>query len=266
MSVLDDLQDDLQKISVSSAARIRSCSMSTRPSSSWSKTHGWRRKDSRSRRAPNRSWRQRENDNIPQISKMQIELLVNSFAADFNRIATLQYTNSVGGARMKWLGVEKGHHELSHEPDSNEEVQKQLTRINRWYCEQMAYLAKRLSETPEPAGNGSLLTTPRYVDERTGRNSFLDNVRSYWSAAADFKMGRLKYQASRSQSPLAVAGSRNGTRLEKLAIEIREDGPLTGLSWLCFWRTDSCLSPQPPARDARSWEQAFALPVFSLSC
>ena len=32
-----------------------------------------------------------ENDNMPQISKMQIDLMVNSFAADFARVATLQY-------------------------------------------------------------------------------------------------------------------------------------------------------------------------------
>ena len=40
-----------------------------------------------------------QNDNIPRISKMQIELMVQSFAADFARVATLQYTKSVGGAR-----------------------------------------------------------------------------------------------------------------------------------------------------------------------
>src|SRR5262249_44891325 len=31
----------------------------------------------------------RENDNIPKISKQQIDLMVNSFAADFNRVASL---------------------------------------------------------------------------------------------------------------------------------------------------------------------------------
>src|SRR5947209_2697182 len=43
----------------------------------------------------------RDNDRMPEISKMQIDLMVNSFAADFARVATLLYTNSVGGARMK---------------------------------------------------------------------------------------------------------------------------------------------------------------------
>lgn len=98
-----------------------------------------------------------DNDSIPTLSKMQIELLVGSLAADFTRIATLQYDRSVGGTRMSWLGVAEGHHSLSHEPDSNEEAQKKLTKINTWYAEQVAYLAQRLRETPEPDGSGSLL-------------------------------------------------------------------------------------------------------------
>src|SRR5262249_49807556 len=98
-----------------------------------------------------------ENNNIPQISKMQIDLMVRAFAGDFARVAPLQYTNSVGGARMRWIGVNEGHHELSHNPDSDEKSVDKLTRINKWFCEQMAYLAKRLAETPEPGGGGSLL-------------------------------------------------------------------------------------------------------------
>jgi Protein of unknown function (DUF1552) len=94
---------------------------------------------------------------MPRISKMQIDLMVNSFLADFSRVATLQYTNSVGGAKMRWLGIEEGHHELSHEPDSKELAQTKLTRINQWYCEQIVQLAERLADTPEPGGDGSLL-------------------------------------------------------------------------------------------------------------
>jgi hypothetical protein len=99
----------------------------------------------------------RENDNIPKISKLQIDLLVSSFVGDAARIATLQFTNSVGDARMTWLGINEGQHGLSHEPDSNKAAQDKLTKINEWYCSQLAYLAKRLQETPEPDGNGSLL-------------------------------------------------------------------------------------------------------------
>lgn len=114
-----------------------------------------------------------ENDNVPQLAKMQIELLVNGLAADFTRIATLQFDRSVGGTKMHWLGIDEGHHALSHEPDGNKSAQEKLTKINRWYCEQLAYLAKRLAETPEPGGEGSLLdnTTIVWTNELGKGNS-----------------------------------------------------------------------------------------------
>ncbi len=117
------------------------------------------------------------NDNMPQITRMQSDLLVNSFAADFARVATFQITNSVGQPKMKWLGIEEGHHTLSHEPDKNEEAYEKLIKINTWYCEQVAYLAKRLAATPEPGGNGSLLdnTTIVWTNELGKGNSHTRN-------------------------------------------------------------------------------------------
>jgi hypothetical protein len=140
----------------------------------------------------------KDNDNMPKIAKTQIDLMVNSFSADFARVATLQFTNSVGGARMKWLGVTEGHHELSHEPDTNEKAQEKLTKINKWFCEQMAYLAKRLAETPEPGGSGSLLdnTTIVWTNELGKGNSHtMDNIPFVLvGGGLDFKMGRsIKY-------------------------------------------------------------------------
>ena len=66
----------------------------------------------------------RDNDAMPQLSKLQIDLLVRSFSADFARVATFQYTNSVGQARMRWLGIQEGQHDLSHEPDTNKDAQE----------------------------------------------------------------------------------------------------------------------------------------------
>ena len=63
----------------------------------------------------------------------------------------------VGQARMRWLGIDESHHELSHDPDSKIESQEKLTKINKWYCEQVAYLVRKLAETPEPGGDGTLL-------------------------------------------------------------------------------------------------------------
>ncbi|MEX0742347.1 MAG: DUF1552 domain-containing protein [Phycisphaeraceae bacterium] len=137
---------------------------------------------------------ERDNDNMPRLSKMQIDLMVNSFAADFARVATLQYTNSVGQPQMHWLGVEGRHHTLSHEPDSNEAVQKDLTEINKWYCEQVAYLARKLDETPEPGGEGSLLDNTLIVwtnELGKGNSHTLNDIPFVLvGGGLDFDMGR----------------------------------------------------------------------------
>lgn len=90
------------------------------------------------------------NDNTPAISRMQIELIVNALANDMTRVASLQYMRSVGQARMRWLDIQEGHHSLSHEPDGNQSAHDKLKRINGWFAGELAFLAKRLAETPAP--------------------------------------------------------------------------------------------------------------------
>lgn len=90
------------------------------------------------------------NDNTPEISRMQIDLLVNALANDMTRVASLQFMRSVGQARMRWLKIDEGHHSLSHEKDSDEQAYDKLKRINQWFAGELAYLAKRLADTPEP--------------------------------------------------------------------------------------------------------------------
>lgn len=114
-----------------------------------------------------------ENDSIPQVSRMQADLLVNAFANDLARVASLQYTNSVGQARMRWLGIDDGHHSLSHDPDLNAGSQEKLVKINRWFAGEIADLARKLSATPDPSGQGSLLdhTTILWTNELGKGNS-----------------------------------------------------------------------------------------------
>jgi len=152
-----------------------------------------------------------ENDNIPVITKMQTELLVSAFQNDLARISTFQFTNSVGGARMKWLGIEEGHHSLSHDPDLNTGSVEKLTKINTWFAEQVAFLAKRLQETPEPNGTGSMLdhTTIIWTNELGKGNSHaLEDIP--WvliGGGLGFKSGRaLKFtKAAHNRLHLALA-------------------------------------------------------------
>jgi hypothetical protein len=140
-----------------------------------------------------------ENDNTPQLSRMQIDLLVSCLANDMARVGSLQFTNSVGNARMKWLGVEEGHHTLSHDPDLKTESQEKLTKINRWFCEELLYLVQKLSETPEHGGNGTLLdnTTIVWTNELGKGNSHTLNDIPFLLVGngLGFKMGRsLKFK------------------------------------------------------------------------
>ena len=177
-----------------------------------------------------------DNDNMPKLTKMQIELMVNSFAADFARVATFQITNSVGGAKMRWLGIDEGHHELSHHEDDKTESQDKLTKINKWYCEQMAYLCQRLAETPEPGGSGSLLdnTTIIWTNELGKGNSHtLDDIPFVAvGGGLGWKMGRsLKFKREPHNRLLIATAQAFGHNIERFGNpDFCKDGPLTGLS------------------------------------
>jgi hypothetical protein len=177
-----------------------------------------------------------QNDQMPKISRMQIELVVASLAADFTRVASLQYTNSVGQPHMKWIGVEEGQHDLSHEPNSNEAAQDKLTKINTWYAGEVAHLAKRLAETPEPGGHGSLLdhTTILWTNELGEGNSHsLDDIP--WlmvGKGLGFTMGRaLDFNGvPHNRLHLAIAHAMGHTGLVRFGNpDYCGDGPLTGL-------------------------------------
>ena len=179
---------------------------------------------------------EQENDRIPFISKMQIDLMLNAFKADFARIASLQITNSVGQPKMRWLGIEEDHHALSHDGDDNEASQDKLTRINTWYCEQVAYLVKQLAVTPEPHGPGSMLDNTLVVwtnELGQGNSHTLDNIPFVLiGGGLDFKMGRsLDLKRVPHNRLLLSLAHGFGHHISKFGNpDYCVGGPLTGLS------------------------------------
>ncbi|MEM8943726.1 MAG: DUF1552 domain-containing protein [Planctomycetota bacterium] len=135
------------------------------------------------------------NDNTPEISRMQIDLLISALANDMARVVSLQFMRSVGQARMRWLEVEEGHHALSHEPGQNADAMEKLKRINHWFAGELAYLAGRLAEIPEPGGLGGTMldhTQIVWVNELgEGRTHTLNNIPLLLlGGGAKFKTGR----------------------------------------------------------------------------
>ena len=135
-----------------------------------------------------------QNDSLPQLGRLQIDMMVNSFVNDFARVATLQYTKSVGQAKMNWLEIDDKHHTLSHEPDKNKDAYDKLVRINTWFAEELSYLLKKLESTPEPGQKGSMLdhTLVIWTNELGKGNSHtLNNIPFVLAGNGfGFRMGR----------------------------------------------------------------------------
>jgi uncharacterized protein DUF1552 len=118
-------------------------------------------------------------------SRSMIDVMVASLACDLTRTASLQWSQARGDwVPGAFLGINEKHHDISHQQAIHESlirydntvmgpvddslnptaqqlqsygpVWDTLTKINTFYCEEFAYLLKRLKETPV-AGGGTLL-------------------------------------------------------------------------------------------------------------
>ncbi|MEM9458204.1 MAG: DUF1552 domain-containing protein [Myxococcota bacterium] len=92
---------------------------------------------------------------FPAVSAAMIDQMVAALACDLTRFASLQWSQSVSQTRFEWLGIDEGHHSISHYGNSNESMVTNITAINRWYAGQLAYLLERLAAVPE--GDGTML-------------------------------------------------------------------------------------------------------------
>jgi hypothetical protein len=86
--------------------------------------------------------------------RLMNDLLVLAFQADVTRVCTFVFANETSNKSYPELGVNEGHHELSHHGHDPEKIRK-IREINKFHVAQFAYLVKRLKSIPE--GEGSLL-------------------------------------------------------------------------------------------------------------
>lgn len=99
-----------------------------------------------------------KNELFPKVGKLQTDLMVQALACGLTKVASIQWSHTVGPPVFSWLGIKEGHHALSHMPDSNPKGVADFVKAERWFAEQFAYLLQALKNTPDPKG-GSLLDT-----------------------------------------------------------------------------------------------------------
>jgi len=91
--------------------------------------------------------------------RSHLDLIAAAFACRLTSVATLQLGYAGGNWKFDWLGIGHDHHDLAHRDttDAGTEaaVTEKLALVNRWYAEQVAYLAHKLDSLPE--GEGTML-------------------------------------------------------------------------------------------------------------
>jgi hypothetical protein len=99
----------------------------------------------------------RRNDGFPEVGRAQTELMLAALACDLTRVASIQWSHTVSPTVFSWLGLDEGHHALSHIRDENVDGIRQFVAAERWFAGEFAHLVARLAELPEPGGEGSML-------------------------------------------------------------------------------------------------------------
>lgn len=124
---------------------------------------------------------------------LQLDLLVAALACGMTRVASIQWSHTVGPHVFDWLGLTEGHHALSHIDDSNPAGVEQFVKAERWYAAQFAGLIARLRAAPDPAG-GTLLDSTLVVWAKElgdGRLHECKSVPFVLAGGGAWKTGRL---------------------------------------------------------------------------
>lgn len=86
--------------------------------------------------------------------RLMSDMLVLAFQADLTRVCTFVLANEASNRNYPALGINEGHHELSHHGKDPEKIRK-VREINKFHIAQLAYLLGRLKSIRE--GDGTLL-------------------------------------------------------------------------------------------------------------
>ena len=94
-------------------------------------------------------------DSFAKHVELQFELIALAYEADLTRVFTFMMSRDVTQRVYPEIGITEPHHALSHH-GGNEEMQKQLVKLNVYHMTLFEKFIARLSKTPD--GDGTLLS------------------------------------------------------------------------------------------------------------
>jgi hypothetical protein len=91
----------------------------------------------------------------PAHVKAMLDLIALAFTCDATRVVTLMFGNAVSGRTHGFLGINGGHHDISHHMNDAALI-AQLAKIGAWEMEQLGYLLGNLKAAPDGEGQNLL--------------------------------------------------------------------------------------------------------------
>ncbi len=93
-------------------------------------------------------------ENYVAHTKLQLDLIATALRCDLTRVVTLELTNAGENSfapDFQGPGARQTYHYIAHNASLPDVYQRKLN-IDRWYFEQVAYLARKLNDVPEAGG------------------------------------------------------------------------------------------------------------------
>ncbi|KAA0135352.1 DUF1552 domain-containing protein [Gimesia chilikensis] len=148
-------------------------------------------------------------DGIPtelqEHARLMYDILLLAFQTDSTRIATFMVGNAGSNRTYPMVGVNSGHHALSHHRNDEKKI-ADIQKIDEYLISQFGYFLKRLKATPE--GNSNLLD-----------NSMI----CYGSAIGDGN------RHTHHDLPIILAGKGGGTIKTGFHHQVKTETPLANL-------------------------------------
>jgi hypothetical protein len=82
------------------------------------------------------------------------DMMILAFQTDVTRISTFMLANAGSNRSYRPIGVNEGHHSLSHHQNNRDKLDK-ISKINTFHIEQLSYMLQKMKSIRE--GDGSLL-------------------------------------------------------------------------------------------------------------
>ena len=147
--------------------------------------------------------------------RLMYDLMMLAFRTDTTRVITCMAANEGSNKTYPSVGVNEGHHELSHHRNEADKVEK-LTKIDKFQMEQFAYFLQQLKSVKE--GEGTLLDHSLVL---------------FGSGLGDGNAH------SHHNLPIILAGRGGGSVKPGRFIKIDQETPLNNLFLSCFDRMDA---------------------------